>query len=100
MESVLCWHGYKHDASRSRRNGDNAYIRVCYEGVEQEEEPSSRDKAGTAGAALIEAHRTNAGYASGGLFPEEDGSSAFMDDIILSSSLFFICLWKWDLTKQ
>lgn len=73
MEGVLCWHGYKHDAGRSRRNGNNAYIRVCYEGVEQEEESSSRDKAGTAGAALIEAHRTNAGYASGGLFPEEDG---------------------------
>lgn len=43
---------------------------------------------------MIEAHRTNAGYASGGLFPEEDGSSAFMDDIIFSSSLFFICFME------
>lgn len=49
---------------------------------------------------MIEAHRTNAGYASGGLFPEEDVSSAFMDDIIFSSSLFFICLWKWDLRNN
>lgn len=43
---------------------------------------------------MSEAHRTNAGYASGGLFPEEDGSSAFMDDFIFSSSLFFICFME------